>query len=331
MRRVAVFSLVAVLILLSAGQARLPGYAMSCAPRPLTLWLDWYPNSDHAGIYVALAKGYYARAGLAVTPRVPTGAAEALTLVSHGTGDLAVSYEPTVLLARAQGLPVVATAAIVRHPLDCAVALAGSGITRPRQLQGKVVGVAGLPTDYTNLAAIVRHDGGDLRRVKVVVVGYGLLPNLLARRVDAVLGVYWTWEVLQAEQQGYRVNVMRLDQNGVPAYDELVFATSAARLQTEAATVRAFQRATFQGYAYAVAHPAEAARILLRVPGVLSHSKSLIERSIRLLSPLFHDERGRYGTLSAARWQTYADWMTRTRLLRERLNARAALTTALLP
>jgi len=304
---------------------------MSHAPRPLTLWLDWYPNSDHAGIYVALAKGYYARAGLTVTPRVPTGTADALKLISHGAGDLAISYEPTVLLARAQGLPVVATAAIVQRPLDCVMALARSDITRPRQLQGKVVGIAGLPNDYTNLAAIVRHDGGDPRRVKVVVVGYGLLPNLLARRVDAVVGVYWTWEVLQAEQQGYHVTVMRLDQNGVPRYDELVFATSAARLQSEASTVRAFQRATFQGYAYAAAHPAEAARLLLRVPGVLSHSEPLIERSIRLLSPLFHDERGRYGTLSVARWQSYADWMTRTHLLQGRVDAHAALTTALLP
>ena len=304
---------------------------MSRAPRPLTLWLDWYPNSDHAGIYVALAKGYYARAGLAVTPRVPTGAADALKLVSHGAGDLAISYEPTVLLARAQGLPLVATAALVQRPRDCAVALAGSGITRPRQLQGKVVGIAGLPNDYTDLAAIVRHDGGNPRRVKVVVVGYGLLPNLLTRRVDAVLGVYWTWEVLQAEQQGDRVTVMRLDQNGVPRYDELVFATSAARLQVEAPTLRAFQRATFQGYAYAVAHPAEAARILLRVPGVLSHDEALMEHSIRLLGPLFHDGRGRYGTLSVARWQSYADWMTRTHLLQGRVDAHAALTTALLP
>ncbi len=327
-RRVVALSLMATLLLLVPGHAA--GRAVR-VPRPLTLWLDWYPNSDHAGIYVALAKGYYARAGLAVTPQVPTGAADALKLVAHGTGDLAISYEPTVLLARAQHIPIVATAAIVQRPLDCVMALARSGITRPRQLQGKVVGIAGLPNDDTNLAAIVRHDGGDPRRVKVVVVGYGLLPNLLARRVDAVLGVYWTWEVLQAAQQGYRVNVMRLDRNGVPRYDELVFATGTRQLHDEAPTLRAFQRATFQGYAYAAAHPAEAARLLLRVPGVLSHSEPLIERSIRLLGPLFHDGRGRYGTLSAAQWQSYADWMTRGRLLRARVDARAAVTTTVLP
>jgi putative hydroxymethylpyrimidine transport system substrate-binding protein len=324
-RRVALLSLMVTLLLL------VPGHAAGRALRPLTLWLDWYPNSDHAGIYVALAKGYYARAGLAVTPQVPAGAADALTLVAHGTGDLAISYEPAVLLARAQHIPVVTTAAIVQRPLDCVMALARSDIARPRQLQGKVVGIAGLPNDYTNLAAIVRHDGGDPRRVKVVVVGYGLLPNLLARRVDAVLGVYWTWEVLQAEQQGYRVTVMRLDRNGVPSYDELVFATGTRQLHDEAPTLRAFQRATFQGYAYAAAHPAAAARLLLRAPGVLSRSAPLIERSIRLLGPLFHDGRGHYGTLSAARWQSYADWMTRARLLPTRVDVRGAVTTELLP
>src|SRR5689334_15274238 len=96
--------------------------------RAVTLWLDWYPNSDHAGIYVALARGYYARAGLAVQARVPSGAADALQLVAHGTGDMAISYEPEVLLARAHDLPVVATAAVVQRPLNCIMALTSSDI-----------------------------------------------------------------------------------------------------------------------------------------------------------------------------------------------------------
>jgi putative hydroxymethylpyrimidine transport system substrate-binding protein len=297
----------------------------------LTLWLDWYPNSDHVGIYVAMAKGYYARQGLAVQARVPSGAADALKLVAHGTGDIAISYEPNVLLSRAQGVPVVATAAIVQRPLNCVMALRSSDITRPRQLQGKTVGIAGLPSDYTDIAAIVRADGGNPRLVKTVVVNYGLLQALLKKRVDAVEGVYWTWEVLQARQLGYQVNVMRLERYGVPVYDELVFATGTRQLQREAATLRAFQRATFEGYAYATAHPAEATRILLKVRGVLSSSRSLIEQSIRLLSPLFHDRQGRYGTMSVAQWQAYADWMTRTRLISTHVDARTALTTALLP
>src|SRR5436309_12380482 len=192
--------------------------------RAVTLWLDWYPNSDHAGIYVALARGYYARAGLAVQARVPSGAADALQLVAHGTGDMAISYEPEVLLARASGLPVVATAAIVQRALNCIMALKSSDISRPRQLQGKSIGISGAASDYTAIDAVVRYDGGNPRLVKKVVVNYALLQALLKKRVDAVEGVYWTWEALQARQLGYPVNVMRVDHYGVPVYDELVFA-----------------------------------------------------------------------------------------------------------
>jgi len=311
----------------------LPAVAVphASSPTALTVWLDWYPNSDHAGIYVALARGYYARAGLDVRPRVPAGAADALQLVAHGAGDIAISYEPGVLLARARGIPVVATGAIVQGPLNCVMTLADSGITRPRQLQGRDVAIAGLPSDYTTLTAIVRDDGGDPRTVRSIVVNYGLLPALLRRRVAAVEGVFWTWEALQAAQQGYRVNVMRVERYGVPSYNELVFATGTRQLRDETAILRRFQQATFQGYAYASAHPAEAAHILLRAPGVLSASEPLIEHSIRLLAPLFRDAHGSYGTLSAARWQAYADWMTRGRLVGTHLDARPAITTVLLP
>ncbi len=319
------------LLLTPAIRPALGATAQAASPRPLTLWLDWYPNSDHAGIYVALAKGYYARAGLAVQPRVPAGAADALMLVAHGTGDIAVSYEPGVLLARAQGVPVVATGAIVQGPLNCVMTLTDFGITRPRQLQGRLVGIAGLPSDQITLAAIVRQDGGDPRRVKTVVVNYGLLPELLHRRVDAVEGVFRTWEALQAVQLGYRVRVLPVERYGVPPYDELVFATGTRQVRDEADTLRRFQRATYQGYAYAATHPDEAASILRHVPGVLSGSQPLIARSIRLLAPLFHDGRGRYGALSVARWQAYADWMTRTHLMTPHVDAQAALTSALLP
>lgn len=299
--------------------------------RHVTLWLDWYPNSDHAGIFVAQARGYYARAGLSVDVRVPSGAADALQLVAHGTGDMAISYEPEVLIARSKGIPVLATAAIVQRPLDCVMTLKSSDIARPRQLQGRTVGIAGVASDYADLTAVVRYDGGDPARVKPIVVNYDLLQGLLAKRVDAVEGVYWTWEALQAEQSGHPVNVMRLDHYGVPRYDELVFATGARQINGEAAVLRAFQRATFQGYAYAVAHPDVAAGILLKAPGVLSNSRSLIEHSLRLLGPVFHDAHGRYGTISPAGWQAYADWMARNHLLSGRVNARAALAAALLP
>lgn len=297
----------------------------------LTLWLDWYPNSDHAGIYVALAKGYYAQEGLRVSAQVPSGAADAIKLVAHGSGDIGISYEPSVLLARQQGIPIVATAAIVQQPLNCILTLRSSHITRPRQLVGHTVGMAGDASDYTDLRAVVEHDGGDYSKVKKLVVNYSLLQALLSKKADAIIGAYWTWEALQADQQGDPVNVMRLDQWGIPPYDELVFVTGQAQLAHEPAVLRAFLRATFRGYAYAAAHPAEATTILLKAPGVLSTSRSLIQHSLTLLAPHFKDSRGRYGTMSVQQWQAYADWMTRTHLMSGHVDASKALTLSLLP
>ena len=319
-----------VLVVAMAGGAQ-SGVSRAAGPHALTLWLDWYPNTDHAGIYVAMATGYYAQEGLKVAARVPSGAADALTLVAHGSGDMAISYEPTVLLARAQGIPVQATGAIVQRPLNAILTLKSSGITRPRQLEGHTVGLAGDPSDYTDLQAVVQHDGGNYGKVKKVVVNYSLLQGLLTGKVDAIIGAYWTWEALQAQQQGHPVNVMRLDREGVPSYDELVFATGSRQLASEPGVLRAFERATYRGYAYAAAHPEAATSIMLKVPGVLSTSRPLIRRSLGLLGPLFADARGRYGTMSRARWQAYADWMTATHLLPKHLDAGQAITTSLLP
>jgi putative hydroxymethylpyrimidine transport system substrate-binding protein len=328
-KRFSALVLLALMILTSSAAA--PAHTGRAPIQHITLWLDWYPNSDHAGIYVALAKGFYAREGLSVSAQVPPGAADALKLLAHGNGDLAISYEPSVLLARAAGLPIVATAAIVQRPLNCIMSLAGSGITRPRQLEGHTVGIAGVPSDYTDIKAAVSGDGGDPSKVKTVVLNYALLQALLSRHVDAVEGVYWTWEALQAEQSGHKVNVMRLDHYGMPTYNELVMVSSAARIKQQAATLRAFQRATFDGYAYAIKHPAEATSILLKVKGVLSSSRGLIEQSIHLLSPTFTDAQGRFGTLSAVRWQRYADWMTAHKLLPHHIDAGAAITMQLMP
>jgi putative hydroxymethylpyrimidine transport system substrate-binding protein len=190
--------------------------------------------------------------------------------------------------------------------------------------------MAGEPSDYTDLQAVVQHDGGDYAGVKKLVVNYSLLQSLLTKKVDAIIGAYWTWEALQAQQQGYSVNVMRLDQWGVPTYNELVFVTGQSQLAHEPDVLRAFQRATFRGYAYAVAHPAAATAILLKAPGVLSTSRGLIQHSLMLLAPLFKNATGHYGTMDLSQWQTYADWMTRTHLMVGHLDASQALTLTLL-
>jgi ABC-type nitrate/sulfonate/bicarbonate transport system substrate-binding protein len=117
----------------------------------------------------------------------------------------------------------------------------------------------------------------------------------------------------------------------VPTYNELVFITGQSQLSGEPSVLRAFLKATFAGYAYAAAHQAEATQILLKVPGVLSTSRTLIQQSLALLSPLFSDSKGHFGTMDEHTWQTYADWMTANKLMPGHVNAAEAMTAALLP
>ena len=123
------------------------------------LALDWYPNSNHLGLFIAQEKGYFEDENLDVTLYTPVDPSTVLLTVGSGKDDFGISYQPDVLLARAQGVPVVSIAGIVQHPLNSVVALKSSGITRPRELVGKKVGYPGIPTNEPLLETMLKFDG----------------------------------------------------------------------------------------------------------------------------------------------------------------------------
>jgi putative hydroxymethylpyrimidine transport system substrate-binding protein len=155
---------------------------------PFTLALDFYVNPDHAGIYTALDRGYFDDAGLEVEPRVPSDPSAPIREVAAGRVDLAVSYEPEVLLAREQGLPVKAVAALVSRPLTSLISLPEAGIAGVSDLRGKTIATAGIPYQSDYLAAILERAGLTLDDVDQVAVGLNLLPAVLSGRADAMLG-----------------------------------------------------------------------------------------------------------------------------------------------
>ena len=148
-------------------------------PEPFDLALDFYVNPDHAGIYTALADGYFERAGLDVTPQVPSDPSAPIKEVAAGRADLAVSYEPEVLLAREQGLEVEAVAALVDEPLTSLISLPAGGVASAADLQGKTVATAGIPYQDDYLQTILQGAGLSLSDVTEVNVGLNLLPALL--------------------------------------------------------------------------------------------------------------------------------------------------------
>jgi putative hydroxymethylpyrimidine transport system substrate-binding protein len=178
---------------------------------PATLALDFQPNAVHAGIYAAED----------VRIRVPSSSTDSLKLLATGRADMAVVDIHDLGLARERGADIVGVGALVQRPL--AAVIAGPGILRPRHLEGKRVGVTGLPSDDAVLRAVVEHDGGDFAKVRRTTIGFTAVPSLIAGKVDAVVA-FWNAEGVALRQRGVRTREFRVDDYGAPRYPELVLA-----------------------------------------------------------------------------------------------------------
>jgi len=309
--------------------ARAQPPATPAAATPLTVALDWYPNANHAGLFLAEARGWFAAEGVAPTLATPSDPTIVLQTVGAGRDDLGISYQTDVLLARAQGVPVVAVAALVQRPLLGVMALAGTGIARPRDLVGTTVGMTGIPSQEAFLATMLEADGGRLDDVETVQVGFDLLPALVSGRAAAVMGAYWTHETIVAERAGYPVDLLRVDDWGVPAYYELVLVASEQTVGDRPDLVRAFLRAIQRGYAAAAAEPDAALAALAAAAPELDRA---VEREgLARLIPTWTEGVAVFGEQSPARWTDYAAWMVDRGLIPADLDPAAAFTTALLP
>src|SRR5262249_24128163 len=200
-------------------------------PQPFTLDLDWYVNPDHAGIFTAIARDYFRQVGLDDQPQVPSDPSAPIREVAAGRADLAVSYEPEVLLAHERGLDVQAVAAIVDQPPTSLISLPGAGVFGPADLAGKPVGTAGIPYQSDYLQTILQTAGVQASSVKEVNVGLNLLPALIGGRADAILGGYRNIEGIDLRQRGLDPRIVPVDPLGVPTYDELVLGARGATVE----------------------------------------------------------------------------------------------------
>lgn len=291
--------------------------------------LDWYPNADHAGIFGALAQGYFADHDLDVTTTVPSDAAAALKEVGAGKAPFAVSYEPEVLLARAQGIPVVAVGAIVTHPLNSIIVRTDSGIERPRDLEGKTVGNTGLPLERPLLRTVVSADGGDPDRVAVRNVGFNLSPALAAGRVDAIIGAYWNIELVELDAQGIDAKAFRVEDYGVPDYDELVIVTGERFARENPETVRRFLEGLRQGQDWAATDQAGAVDALVDANPDLD--RDTVAEQVRLTADLLSPPDGGTLAMDPDEWTAFAEWMRTTDQLPANADVDGAMTTRFLP
>ena len=264
MRRVAAL-LAAVLLgpaLLGCGG----GGAEPGAPKGATLVLDFQPNAVHSGIYAAQANGYFKNAGLDLHIREPSSTADSAKLLEAGRADFAVMDINDFGIARQRGLDLVAIAAVVQRPLASVIARDRDEIRTPADLEGKTIGVTGVPSDDAVLDTVLRSGGVDPSSVHRVTIGFNAVADLAAGKVDAATG-FWNAEGVQLERQGVPIREFRVDGFGAPRYPELLVVARADTASGELA--RNLAAALSHGYDTLGARPGVAlADLLHQVPGL---------------------------------------------------------------
>jgi putative hydroxymethylpyrimidine transport system substrate-binding protein len=275
----------------------------AASTKPFKVMLDWFPNADHAPLYAAIAHGYFRAVGLDVEPVVPSETAEPLKLLAAGKVDMAISYEPEVLLARDRGLKVVSIGALVQRPLTSIIALPEAHVSGVASLAGKTVGTAGIPYQAVELHAALEHAGVSPAKVKEVNVGFNLVAAMLSGKVAATLGGYWNYEAIQLRLMHRHPLVIPIDQAGVPTYDELVLVVREGEAHTDGQDLRAFLQALTRGEHAVRANPAAAAALVLKA----NPSLESIEQTLPATEPASSSDP--YGWQEPSAWAAFGNWM----------------------
>jgi ABC-type nitrate/sulfonate/bicarbonate transport system substrate-binding protein len=270
-----------------------------------TLVLDFQPNAVHAGIYLALERDFDDAEGVTLRAQPPSSSTDSVKLLLAGRAQFAILDIHDLALAREKGRDIVAVMAVVQRPL--AAVIAQPEIRRPRDLEGKRVGVTGLPSDDAVLSSVVRGDGGDPSKVRKVTIGFQAVGALLAHRVDAATA-FWNAEgvALQARRPGMRQ--FKVDDFGAPPYPELVLCVTRQTLRDERPLVAATVRALRRGYEEAIADPESAVEALVEQAGV---KRAETARELDAVSPAFTEGATRYGALDLRALRAWAPWEAR--------------------
>jgi putative hydroxymethylpyrimidine transport system substrate-binding protein len=316
--------------LAACGDEEDPSTGSASNPRSFTLALDWYVNPDHVGIFTAIDQDLFRQAGLEVKPQVPSDPSAPIKQVAAGRVDLAISYEPEVLLATEQGLDVMAVGALVGSPLTSLISLPRGEIDSAADLSGKTVGTAGIPYQSDYLETVLQTASVSSSSVEEVNVGLNLMPALIGGRVDAILGGFRNIEGVELRLRGLQPRIVPVDQLGVPTYDELVLVARKSTVEDQPEAIRVFIQALARGTDYARAHPQEAANAVLAASKGLDPTQTRAEVAATL--PLLAPPQGRpYGYLDPNAWRAYAAWMAQHELISEAPPTGDVLTNELLP
>jgi ABC-type nitrate/sulfonate/bicarbonate transport system substrate-binding protein len=275
----------------------------------LTLALDWVPNTNHTGIYVALQKGWYKEAGIDLQILPYADGAIPDILVGEGKADLGISGGDGVATYRAAGQPVVSIGAIIQHNTSGFAYLKDSGITRPRDLAGKRYAGFGAAFEEPVIAAVIKKDGGTDTKIQNITTNAGGYQAVAAKQADFVW-IFAGWDGIQAKRDKVDLGIFFLKDCGIPYFYTPVIITSDNNVKTKAPALKAFMAATSKGYDYAIANPKDAADLLMAAnPKGTFSDPELVYESQAYLSPLYKDDAARWGQQTLQNWTGYQKFL----------------------
>ena len=229
--------------------------APAAATDKITLLLDWFVNPDHGPIIIAEEKGYFKDAGLDVEVIAPADPSDPPKLVAAGRAELAISYQPQLHLQVAEGLPLVRVGTLVATPLNCLLVLADGPVKSIADLRGGKVGFSVAGVEEALLTTILERNGVGLDEIDLVNVNWSLSPSLMSGQVDAVIGAFRNFELNQMDIEGVKGRCFYLEEEGLPAYDELIYIANRDSMNKD--VIRRFLQATELATQYIINHPQE--------------------------------------------------------------------------
>jgi len=276
--------------------------------QPFTVALDWTPNTNHTGMYVALAKGWYKQQGLDVKILPYSGNTSPDLLVSSGKADVGIGATEGVLEDAATGTPVVSIAAIVQHDIYGLIANSDNGIKSPKDLDGKTYGGFGSSYEQPVISKVIQTDGGrgDFKNITLDIEA---LQALESHKIDFVW-VSAAWELLDAKRKGLHVTFFPMIKYGIPDYYTPTLITSPKEISQKKDLLKKFMTATAQGYEYARQHPQEAAQDLINsAPKGTFPDPGLVIQSQEYLSKNYADPGRKWGLQDKAAWHNYPQFL----------------------